>query len=148
MQAPAGDVAGHGRERSQRIDSIEVAEQQNGLDLFASREIDLHAVGEIRGAVHARTSAESLEARREQRAHAVGGQLVIAGRFDPDKRADGLDDLFLPGFEVAQSLAPYRVRSGWVGSVLLRTCCFLARHLCAALRPGAEEAPSGASRTV
>src|ERR1700686_3603397 len=106
MQASVGDVAWHGRESTQRIDSIEVSEQQDWLDLFASGEIDLHAVSEVLGAVYVGTSAKGLEASREQRAHAVRGQLVIAGGFDRSKLSDRPDNIFLPGFEIAQPFAP------------------------------------------
>src|SRR6202034_3026861 len=107
----------------QRINGIEVAEQQNGLDVFASGKIDLHAVGKVVGAVHARASAERLETRRQQRSHAVGSQLVVAGRFDRDEFANRLDQRFPTRFEIAQAFAPR-----WIGvalAVSLRTFYFV-----------------------
>ena len=113
-----GDVAGHGGESAERIDGVEVAEQQNGLELFAAGEIDLEAVGVVVGVVDAGVSADGFEASGEEGAHAVGGGLVVAGRFDFDELADGLDDLFLARFEVAQALGPDGI--GLKGSVLVR----------------------------
>ena len=69
VQATVCDVTRHGRKRSQRIDGIEMAEQQNRLDLFSSveiaAEIDLYIIGELVGAVHMRASAQGLETHRE-----------------------------------------------------------------------------------
>jgi hypothetical protein len=56
--------------------------------------------------MNASASAHGLEAPGEERAHAVGGRLVVAGRFDLDELADGLNDFFLAGFEVAEALGP------------------------------------------
>src|ERR1700722_4382125 len=123
-----------------------MAEQQNRPDLFASGKVDLHAVAEVFGAMHVGAPSESLEPSCEQRAHAVGGQLVIAGRFDRDQLPDRFDDLFLPGFEVTQPLVPHCTGGGLIGS--RRTCSFLLSHLWVAARPAAEEASSGTSRTV
>ena len=106
-EAAVGDVAGHGCERAERVDGIEVAEQQNGWNFFAAGEIDLHAVAEIGGGMHLQVSTEGFEIAGEECAHAVGGGLVVTGRFDLDELADGLDDFFLAGFEVAQALGPW-----------------------------------------
>ena len=82
---------------------------RTGFVLSRSGEIDLHAVGEVVGVVDARAAADGFEASGEERAHAVGGGLVVAGRFDLDELADGLDDLLLARFEVAQAFGPDRV---------------------------------------
>jgi hypothetical protein len=110
VQVVVGDVTRHRRERAQGIDGVEVAQQENWLDGFASGKINLHAVGEILSAVYERSTADRLEASRKEGAHAVCRGLVIAGRFDFDKFAGGLHDLFLAGFEVAQPLAPNGTR--------------------------------------
>jgi len=135
VQAPIGDVTGHGRERSQWIDGVEVPQQQDWLGLFFAREINLQVVRIVFGAVHAGPSAYSFESSCEEGAHAVGSGLVIAGRFDLHKLADHLHDLLLPGFEIAQPFAPYRVYLECFGWFLLRACSFFARHLSAHLPP-------------
>src|SRR5580700_9301054 len=101
--------------------------------MFGSGEIDLHAVGEVFGVMHSRASADGFEPSGEESAHAIGGGLVVAGRFDFDKLADGLDDLFLARFEVAQALGPQRV--GWN----FFRGGFSGWHLCPELRRAAEE---------
>ena len=128
MHSIIGDVARHGGESAQWIDRVEVAEQEDGLQLFAAGKIDLHAVGVVFGVVHASVSTDGFETSREECAHAVGSGLVVAGGFDFDELANGLDDLFLARFEVAQALGPDGIgvecfRSTWLGA-----CSFLARH--------------------
>ena len=114
-----GDVAGHVGQRAQRIDGVEVAEQENGLGLVAPGEIDLQAVGVVFGAMDTSASAYGFEAAGEEGAHAVGGGLVVAGRFDLDEFADGLDDLLLAGFKVAEAFGPDRVGLERLGRVRL-----------------------------
>src|SRR5208337_2029380 len=69
VQAAGGGVAGHGGERAQGIDGVEVAEEEDGLELFPcwiasliwSREIDLQVVAEVFGAVNMGVSAYGFE---------------------------------------------------------------------------------------
>ena len=114
--------------RSQRIDGIEVTEQQNGFRLVASGEIDLDAVGVVFGVVDTRAAAHGFEAAGEERAHAVGGGLVVAGRFDLDELADGLDNLLLAGFEIAEAFGPDRVGLERLRAGSFGACSFLGRH--------------------
>jgi hypothetical protein len=102
---------------------------RNWLDRFASGKINLHAVGEILSAVYERSTADRLETSGKEGAHAVCRGLVIAGRFDFDKFADGLDDLILASFEVAQPLGPNRVRRECFGTIFPGAGCFLNGHL-------------------
>ena len=95
--------------------------------LFASGEIDLQAVGEVFGGMDAGASADSFESSGEEGAHAVGGGLVVAGGFDLDEFADGLDDLLPAGFEVAQALGPDGTVGGSFGfarDVLISSSAF------------------------
>jgi len=73
--------------------------------------------------VDVRVSADRFEISGEEGTHAVGGGLVVAGRFDLDELADGLDDFFLAGLEVEEAIAPR-----WVWWGLFRNRFFPARH--------------------
>ena len=73
---------------------------RTGFCGVASGEIDLQVVAEVGGVVNVGVAADGFEVSGEEGAHAVGGGLVVAGGFDLDELADGLDDFFLAGFEV------------------------------------------------
>jgi hypothetical protein len=105
-----------------------VAEQENGFRLVASGEINLDAVGVVTGLVDAGAAAYGFEAAGEERSHAVGGGLVVTGRFDLDELADGLDNLLLADLEIAQAFGPDRVGLERLGAGSLRGCGFLGRH--------------------
>jgi hypothetical protein len=143
VEAVVGDVAGHGGERAEGIDGIEVAEQEDRRSVFSTRfaagEIDLHAVAVVGSGVDLQVSAEGFEISGEEGAHAVGGGLVVAGRFDLDELADGLDDFFLAEFEVVEALGPRRGGvcgggGGRAGPDWFRTSWFFDRHFSAVLR--------------
>src|SRR5437016_1336481 len=106
MQASSLSAARHGSESPQRIHGVEMSEQKNRLASFASRKLDLQVVAEVLGTMNPGTTSESLKTSREQCAHAIGSQLVIAGGLDLDQLADRLHKGFAFGFEVLQSLLP------------------------------------------
>src|SRR5579862_5426173 len=106
MKATAVDAAGHLSQRAERVNSVEVSEKKNRLDFFATGKVDLNIVGVFLGAMDASTSAESFEFRSKQRAHAIPGNFVIAGRFDFDEFSDRVDHCLLAQFEVAETVAP------------------------------------------
>lgn len=106
VQTAVSNVAGHGCERAHRIDGIEVTEKKYRLERVAAGKIDLHAIGEIGGAMDARFSAERFEVAGEHGAHAVAGELVVAGGFDFDEFANGFDEGILARFEVMQVFRP------------------------------------------
>ena len=59
-----GDVAGHGGERAERIDGVEVAEEENRLGFFAAGEIDLQVVAEVGGGMNASAFRRRLRSTR------------------------------------------------------------------------------------
>ena len=88
--------------------------------------------------MNVRVATDGFEIPGEEGAHAVGGGLVVAGRFDLDELADGLDDFFLAGFEIEEALAPE-----WIG--WFRSCFFSGGHvfLRRVLVRGLESSPEG-----
>ena len=140
VQAAVGDVAGHGGERAQRIDGVEVAEQQDGLGFFASGEIDLQVVAEVFGAVHARASAEGLESSGEKAPmRSAAGLLSLGDSISTNSRMVR-DERSCSGFEIAQALAPVAGSDGLVRSMLrfgVRfscSACFDCAHFGSAAR--------------
>jgi len=79
--------------------------------------------------VDVRVSADRFEISGEEGTHAVGGGLVVAGRFDLDELADGLDNFFLAGFKVEEAVAPQWVGRSWVGWGWFRNGFFSGGHL-------------------
>ena len=88
--------------------------------VLASGKIDLEVVAEVVGADECGRFRRCFEFVRQGCAHAVGGGLVVAGRFDLDEFADRLDEGGLAGFEVVQAFEPNAVRSfsGFARTVL------------------------------
>ena len=99
-----GDAAGHVGERAERIDGVEVAEEENGLGFFAAGEIDLQVVAVVFGVDAGARATEGFEGAGEKGAHAIGGGLMVAGRFDLDELADGFEERVLARFEVAEAV--------------------------------------------
>ena len=79
VQAAVFTRHGMARQRSEWINRIKVAEQQDWFYLFSPRKIDLNTIGVIFGAMHARPSTASFEPRGQQRAHPVRSEFVVAG---------------------------------------------------------------------
>src|SRR4029077_14720990 len=71
LQAAIFYAAGHGGERSQRIDRVEVAEEEDGLGVCGAGEIDLEVVAEFFGAMEMGTSAKQREFLGEMSAHTI-----------------------------------------------------------------------------
>ena len=109
MEAIARLVAGHVGESPLRIDGIEMAEEEDGFGFVAPGEIDLDVVTVIFGAMDGGVPACCFEAGGEQGAHAVGGEFVVAGRFDFDEFADGLDEGREARFEIVEAFGPDRI---------------------------------------
>ncbi len=86
-----------------------MSEQEDGFDLSVAGEIDLKTVSEDFSGVETRAASNGFEGPRQKSAHAVDGFLVVAGRFDFDKRADRLNQCILPRFEIFQPLIPHAV---------------------------------------
>jgi hypothetical protein len=74
------------------------------LPVAGSGEIDLEVVAEIFGAVQMRAATDQGELFGEKSAYTIGGGFVVAGRFDFDKFADGLEECVLAGFEVVETV--------------------------------------------
>jgi hypothetical protein len=104
VKAAVFDAQGHGGKRSQGIDRIEVAEMEDGLDVCRAGEIDLKVVAEFFPAMEMGTSAQQREPLSEMGTHAVGGGFVVAGRFDFNEFANGLEEFVLAGFEVLETV--------------------------------------------
>jgi hypothetical protein len=98
------DLARHSRKRCQWINSVEVAQKQDGLGVCGSGEIDLEVVSEIFGAMQLRVATDEGKLLRDKSAHAVGGGFVVAGRFDFDEFANGLKECVLAGLEVVETI--------------------------------------------
>src|SRR5271166_288336 len=125
-QSAIFNFAWHIHQSAQRIDRVIVAQQQDWFALGRRKaiavEVDLQTVAEIGTAMEASSSAEGFELLRQNGGNSVDRWLVVAGRFDFYQRPDGLDNLVLTLFEVAQPVRPYAGRDNG------RSCSFLTRH--------------------
>ncbi len=130
VEAAIGLAAGHGGESAERVHGVEMPEQEDGLGFFASGKIDLYVIAEVVGVVDAHAAAERFEFLREKDAHAIGGGLVVAGRLDFGKLADGAHEFFLLAFEIAQAIAPH------IFGLTDRLLVFPGRHGWRSLRSG------------
>src|SRR5581483_5489670 len=99
-----GSSARHLGQGSEGIDGVEMAEQQHGLASATSWKVNLEMVAEILRLMKFGVAAEFLEATGKQRAQAVHGALVVAGRLDLDELARGFKNGFAALFEVAQAV--------------------------------------------
>ena len=90
-----------------------MAEQQNRLAIgrFARGrgEVDLQTVAEVVAAMEMGASAQGFELGREEGGNAVDCWLVVAGGFDFDEIANGVDDL---GPDVLRNSAGDRPTAG------------------------------------
>jgi len=80
-----------------------MSEQQDGLGRLAS-EVDLQVIAELFGVVKPDFAAKLGELLGDDLGEAVGGRLVVAGRFDFDQFADGGDYGVTPLVEVGKTL--------------------------------------------
>jgi hypothetical protein len=104
VEAAVIDAAGHGRKRSQGIDGVEVAEEEDRFDLGYAGEIDLEVIAEIIDAMEVRTATDEGELLREMGTHTIGRGFVVARGLDPDEFADSSEDGVLAGLEVVETL--------------------------------------------
>ena len=119
VEAGAFNAAGHCRKRSQWINRIEVADQQDRFDVGGANEIELEAVAEMFGAVEARTATDEGELFGDESGYTVSGRLVVARGLDLDEFADGLEESVLAGLEIVETVF------GSAG-------CFFDRHVLSA----------------
>jgi len=110
-EASVLDVARHRREGAERIDRIEMAEQQYRL-AGASGKVYLQMIAKICNLMEFGVAAESFEASGEESAELVHRSLVAAGRFDFDELGDGLDEGVFFLFEPVKALGGARIEFG------------------------------------
>ena len=98
-------LARHLRQRSKLVDSIEMAQQQNGLGLGHSclrRKISLQMIAKFFLFVECYLAAKLLKSRTQPLAELVDGSLVVARRFHLDHLTNGFAERTAPRLKVLQ----------------------------------------------
>src|SRR5581483_10107227 len=108
--AAVGNTERHGVQGAERVDGIQMTEQHDGLGRTFAGKINLQMIAKFCGLMKLRMSAETFEATGQERTQAIDGLLVIAGRFDFDQLANGLDHLLAALFEKLQAGREVRLR--------------------------------------
>lgn len=109
-KAVIGDGAGHGFESAHGIDGVVMAEEENGFAAGLAFEVDLEVIAEVGDAVEFGMSGECFEASGKHGGDLVARRLVVAGRFQFDQLANGIDDGIAAGLEILETALGIELR--------------------------------------
>jgi hypothetical protein len=94
-----------------------MSQQQNWLAGMPASKVHLQVMAKFGGFVEFSVAAEGFKLRRQERAQAIHGRLIVAGRFNLHQLPEGGDDFVLPLFEIPQ--AACGLRGGSLHGLLL-----------------------------